>query len=147
MADMATVLVDGAKLVLGWSPQAEHILGYPAPETLNRPITAFVELPDDPDTTGSVDGTDGMRDRDAEPPAPRPWSGHVTARHRDGRHLELAVRICPLAHAGDRSLFLLFLVDPRSTPWWGLSQSVLERIPHASALRGGRAGHGPAVRI
>ncbi|WP_020550749.1 SpoIIE family protein phosphatase [Embleya scabrispora] len=127
MADMATVLVDGPGLVLGWSRKAEQILGYPAAEVLNRPIAAFITLPDGVTTTGPADGMGGAGDRDDDP-VPGTWSGRVTARQRDTRRMELEVRICPLAHAGDRDLCLLFLIDPQSTPWWGVSQSVLERF-------------------
>ncbi|NUU21492.1 MAG: PAS domain-containing protein, partial [Streptomycetaceae bacterium] len=123
MADVATVLVDGAGSVLGWSSQAERLLGYRAEDVLERSLASFVDLPP-PASTGSGADRTGAGPHGA---VPATRAAHVTARHRDGRLLELGFRESPLSDAG-AGLRLVSLIDPRATPWWALSQSVLERF-------------------
>ncbi|WP_310715654.1 SpoIIE family protein phosphatase [Streptomyces lydicus] len=78
----ATAVLDAQDVVIGWSPAARQLLGYPPEEVLGRPLRTFLPA--------------------AEAGAGRPPEASLsgievrTARHRDGRLLEVALTSCRL---------------------------------------------------
>ncbi|MFD6281321.1 SpoIIE family protein phosphatase [Streptomyces sp. NPDC060209] len=97
----ATAVLDAQDTVIGWSPAAERLLGYPPHEIVGRPLTAFLS----PAPTPSV------------PPPPARFRGNEVraALHRDGRELIVAAAVCPLPGAGaaERVLVMTELKDLR----------------------------------
>ncbi|MEU9113730.1 SpoIIE family protein phosphatase [Streptomyces sp. NPDC048483] len=83
----ATVVLDAHNLVIGWSPAAERLLGYPAEEIVGRPLENLL--------VSQGAGTTGE-----SPLAQMLGSVSRTARRRDGRLLSVATSICPLADTG-----------------------------------------------
>ncbi|MGW7066091.1 SpoIIE family protein phosphatase [Streptomyces sp. NPDC054855] len=89
----ATVVLDAQDAVIGWSPAAERLLGYPPQEIVGRPLTTFLS----PGPTPSF------------LPLPADFRGnelHV-ARHQDGRDLVVATAVCPLPGAGPAARVLV----------------------------------------
>ncbi|GGS13940.1 hypothetical protein GCM10010252_61740 [Streptomyces aureoverticillatus] len=89
----ATVVVDAEDTVIGWSPAAERLLGYPPRESVGRPLTAFLS----PGPMASV------------LPLPAQFRGNEIrlARHRDGRELIVATAVCPLPGDGTAARVLV----------------------------------------
>ncbi|WP_274564686.1 SpoIIE family protein phosphatase [Streptomyces spiramyceticus] len=93
----ATAVLDAQDTVIGWSPAAERLFGYPQDEIVGKPLSSF--LPPGPGPVGPPD----------EQPVPalfRPFGGIEsgneirTARHRDGRELLVATAVCTLPGTG-----------------------------------------------
>jgi PAS domain S-box-containing protein len=91
-ARWATMVLDAGGSVMRWSAGAEWLLGYSAADVVGR---AAVELLWD--GQGSLPGAARRSLADREP-----WSGKVTARHRDGGPLKVELLVCPL-RGGDGS--------------------------------------------
>ncbi|GAA1913991.1 SpoIIE family protein phosphatase [Streptomyces durmitorensis] len=82
----ATAVVDAQDTVIGWSPAAERLLGYPSQEVVGRPLAAFLSPAPTPPVL---------------PLAPRFQGNELrVARHRDGRELVVATAECPLPGSG-----------------------------------------------
>ncbi|MFC9946623.1 SpoIIE family protein phosphatase [Streptomyces pratensis] len=97
----ATAVVDAQDTVIGWSPAAERLLGYPPGEALGRPLAAFLS----PAPAHSA------------PPSSSRLRGNEirVARHRDGSELTVADAVCPLPGDGaaDRVLVMAEMKDLR----------------------------------
>ncbi|MFG2500664.1 SpoIIE family protein phosphatase [Streptomyces sp. NPDC048441] len=89
----ATAVVDAQDTVIGWSPAAERLLGYPPQEIVGRPLATFLT----PGPTHPV------------LPVSPPFRGNeiCVARHRDGRELIVATAVCPLPGAGTATRVLV----------------------------------------
>ncbi|MFJ5678928.1 SpoIIE family protein phosphatase [Streptomyces sp. NPDC093097] len=83
----ATAVLDARGLVIGWSPAARKLLGYPPEDIVGRPVDTFLPDADRP-------AADGPRTA-GEPAAIETR----TALHADGHRLPVAVTRCPLADA------------------------------------------------
>ncbi|MFJ6602719.1 SpoIIE family protein phosphatase [Streptomyces lydicus] len=82
----ATAVLDAHDVVIGWSPAARQLLGYPPEEVLGRPLRTFLPA-------AEVSGRAGA----GRPPEASLSGIEVrTARHRDGRLLEVALTTCRL---------------------------------------------------
>ncbi|MFG2396372.1 SpoIIE family protein phosphatase [Streptomyces lydicus] len=82
----ATAVLDAQDVVIGWSPAARQLLGYPPEEVLGRPLRTFLPA-------AEVSGRAGA----GRPPEASLSGIEVrTARHRDGRLLEVALTTCRL---------------------------------------------------
>ncbi|MGX1880528.1 SpoIIE family protein phosphatase [Streptomyces sp. NPDC055287] len=89
----ATAIVDAHDTVIGWSPGAEELLGYPPHEIVGKPLGTF--LPSRPVSPPPV----------GEEPAAAlvpPFRGNEirVARHRDGHEVLVATAVCPLPGPG-----------------------------------------------
>ncbi|MEU1277994.1 SpoIIE family protein phosphatase [Streptomyces sp. NPDC005805] len=85
IAGAATVVLDARDTVIGWSPAAGELLGLPAAEVVGRPVSAVLDLP----------------------PDAGPGRRTGTARHRDGRPVEVVVTDCPLPGGGAAARILV----------------------------------------
>ncbi|MFH8629597.1 SpoIIE family protein phosphatase [Streptomyces lydicus] len=82
----ATAVLDAHDVIIGWSPAARQLLGYPPEEVLGRPLRTFLPA-------AEVSGRAGA----GRPPEASLSGIEVrTARHRDGRLLEVALTTCRL---------------------------------------------------
>ncbi|MFI0154881.1 SpoIIE family protein phosphatase [Streptomyces lydicus] len=82
----ATAVLDAQDVVIGWSPAARQLLGYAPEEVLGRPLETFL-----PDAEAA-----GRAGAGRPPEASLSGIETRTARHRDGRLLEVALTTCPL---------------------------------------------------
>ncbi|MEI7031152.1 SpoIIE family protein phosphatase [Streptomyces pratensis] len=114
-ADDAAAVIAGDGTVIGWTRGAEALLGYPAAEVVGRPAALLLSGPLDP--LRAAAGAARCR-------AGAGWSGTLALRGRDGRSLDVDVRVSAsflvTGHEG-------FLVSGRElTAHWSMNGSVLE---------------------
>ncbi|HWG23664.1 SpoIIE family protein phosphatase [Actinospica sp.] len=116
-ADAAPLLLDAHAAVISWTADAERLLGYPAAEALGR-AAAELLLPQDAARVPELADrcrTDGG------------WSGMLTARHRDGHPVEVAVRIVSVED-GRGPTWLVLLEERGRARGWDMSRGVLGRM-------------------
>ncbi|MFG2310506.1 SpoIIE family protein phosphatase [Streptomyces sp. NPDC048566] len=113
----ATVLVSGDGLVIGWTRAAEALLGYPAAEMAGTSAGRLLALPCDPDRVAAV----ARRCR-----AGNAWSGSVPVRRRDGRPVEVELRVSAAFGVDGRECFLLSARDQRRR--WTADPAFLDRF-------------------
>ncbi|WP_338781545.1 SpoIIE family protein phosphatase [Streptomyces sp. DG1A-41] len=80
-ADLATLVVSAQGTVMGWSDDAQLLLGH-SPEVVGRAAAEVL----------AVDASHAAWDALATGQA---WSGPVAVRHRDGHRLDVDLRVCP----------------------------------------------------
>ncbi|MFF8942446.1 SpoIIE family protein phosphatase [Streptomyces sp. NPDC014864] len=86
-AATATVVVDDQGLVTGWSAGAERLLGYPHQEVVGRPVVRLFG--------SDADVQRGFRAVLGEHAADGMRRGTTVLRHRDGRRVEVRLRVYP----------------------------------------------------
>ncbi|MEV5236967.1 SpoIIE family protein phosphatase [Streptomyces pseudogriseolus] len=119
VADAAPLLLDPHGLVTGWTVHAERLLGHGAAEAVGRKFADLLETAD----------AERMDDVLARCRTGSDWSGLMTARHRDGRPVPMAVRIAPTTAPQGRPAVLVLLSELGDTAQgWDMSRDVLEQI-------------------
>ncbi|MEU2520331.1 SpoIIE family protein phosphatase [Streptomyces pseudogriseolus] len=119
VADAAPLLLDPHGLVTGWTGHAERLLGHAAAEAVGRKFADLLESAD----------AERMDDVLARCRTGSDWSGLMTARHRDGRPVPMAVRVAPTTAPQDRPAVLVLLSELGDTAQgWDMSRDVLEQI-------------------
>ncbi|MEU2282684.1 SpoIIE family protein phosphatase [Streptomyces sp. NPDC013178] len=109
----AVVSADG--VVLGWTRGAEALLGHPASDVVGGPAARLVAMPGDPSRVAAI----AARCR-----AGRGWSGLICVRHRDGRPVDVDLRVSASFHIGGDECFLLSART--QSPQWAVGQSVID---------------------
>ncbi|MEU4090876.1 SpoIIE family protein phosphatase [Streptomyces sp. NPDC026673] len=117
LAYAASALIDDKGTIVGWTAAAEHLLGYPAAETLHRAAALLLASPDQ--SAEAADVVAQWRDQDI-------WGGLVAARHRDGRRIQLGLRVSALTDSDGRERWLVSAIDLARTPSWAVSSAILE---------------------
>jgi PAS domain S-box-containing protein len=117
LANAAAAVFDEEGTVIGWTNDAERLLGYAAAEVLNKPGTLLLELVEDASRVAAAARECRARDN---------CGGLVGARHRDGRRLQLGVRVSAMHDLDDRKAWLVSAMDLTKAPPWAVSGSVLE---------------------
>lgn len=125
MANPAAAVIDAQGTVIGWTGAAERLLGYPAAEILDRPAALLLAGPEDASRAAAI--VDECRSRDS-------WGGLVGARHRDGRRIDVGLRVCAMSDTEDRKAWLVSAIDLTKSPSWAVSGSVLEGFLTRSPL-------------
>ncbi|GAA4931802.1 SpoIIE family protein phosphatase [Streptomyces coeruleoprunus] len=82
-----TAVLDAEDTIIGWGPAAEQLLGYPAHETIGRPIGSLV-----------VDRAGAYQMAADLPGAARARCRVLHMRHRDGRIIRVTTATLPLSH-------------------------------------------------
>ncbi|WP_225652408.1 SpoIIE family protein phosphatase [Streptomyces pseudogriseolus] len=119
VADAAPLLLDPHGLVTGWTVHAERLVGHGAAEAVGRKFADLLETAD----------AERMDDLLARCRTGSDWSGLMTARHRDGRPVPMAVRVAPTAAPQGRPAVLVLLSELGDTAQgWDMSRDVLEQI-------------------
>ncbi|MER5985064.1 SpoIIE family protein phosphatase [Streptomyces sp. NPDC001787] len=111
----ATAVLSGDGTVIGWTRGAEDLLGYPADEMTGRSAAVLPAVPPDPIRTAAI----AERCR-----AGTGWSGLIPLRRRDGRRVEVELRVSASFLIGGRESFLVSGRERK--PQWTMRQSVLE---------------------
>ncbi|SOD91173.1 SpoIIE family protein phosphatase [Streptomyces sp. Ag109_G2-15] len=109
----AVISADG--VVVGWTRGAEALLGRPAPGVVGHPAARLLAVPEDPARAAGI----AERCR-----AGMGWNGLVPVRHRDGRRIEIDLRVSAAFRMGGQECFLLSAREQR--PQWTVGQSVLD---------------------
>ncbi|MFF3326243.1 SpoIIE family protein phosphatase [Streptomyces sp. NPDC002889] len=92
----ATMVLDSRDTVIGWSPAAEALLGYPSHEVIGRPLDTILG----PATESHEARAPVERSARSSAAPPFEDSDARVAVHRDGHHLMLATVSCPLSCGG-----------------------------------------------
>ncbi|MFF4257826.1 SpoIIE family protein phosphatase [Streptomyces sp. NPDC001663] len=111
----AAAIVTAQGVVAGWTRGAEALLGWPASEVVGGPAARLVALPGDPARVVGV----AERCR-----AGMGWNGLIPVRHRDGRTLDVDLRVSASFRMGRDECFLLSAREQRRQ--WTVGQSVLD---------------------
>ncbi|ARF59252.1 SpoIIE family protein phosphatase [Streptomyces gilvosporeus] len=94
-----TAVVDARGIVTGWSAGAEGLLGYPGQEVIGRLVTRLLGVDEADGAEGLLAAFDG-------------WSGTTLLRHRDGRRVEVWLRVYPSYDAAGNAQRLI-VATPR----------------------------------
>ncbi|RVX40869.1 PAS domain S-box-containing protein [Nonomuraea polychroma] len=123
-APAAVVVIDTEGTVIGWTPSAQELLGYPAAEILDR-SGALLLMPERAATWDPSYG-DGEH-----------WSGFAEARHRDGTRILVRVEGSRLITPDEQAAWLVTVtpaasaVSGRACSWM---EPILNRSPVAVAI-------------
>lgn len=125
----AVALVDVHGLIRYWSQRAEDLLGYPASSVLGRSVASLLaRVPSEALSEQSATSVPYAAERIGAG-----WEGLITARHRAGHPVELAVRVCPL-HAEQGSVWLAAACEASDSRRWELDQAVLHGLLEESPI-------------
>jgi len=119
IAMAATLVLDAEGRVVGWSRAAEELLGYPAEEAVGRPADELL--------TGGSQAVPLLR----FPERPHPQgarSGEIRLRHREGRPLDAALTLCPLALPAAGASWIVVATDAAELRHWESQQSMLRGL-------------------
>ncbi|QKV91263.1 SpoIIE family protein phosphatase [Streptomyces sp. NA02950] len=116
MADAATALIDATGAVIGWTAAAEELLGYPSAEALKRPATTLLATPED--TAKALAVAERCRTHGS-------WGGMEEIRHRDGRRIDVGLRVCSMPGPDGGQCWLVSAIDMAKIPTWAVSGSLL----------------------
>ncbi|WP_028814404.1 SpoIIE family protein phosphatase [Streptomyces flavidovirens] len=147
----ATAVLDADDTVVGWSPAAQTLLGYPPQEVLGRPVGTFlVDGEDGAGTDASRTAVDRAAvdraavdraavDRAAPhlPGLPGSASVHrqvLRMRHRDGHVIRVVTAMLALSPAGAGPARLLAVADAEETEQWEALQSMLRGLATQSPV-------------
>jgi PAS domain S-box-containing protein len=111
----AAAVVSAEGVVVGWTRGAEALLGYPASEVVGGSAARLVAMPADPARAAGV----AERCRSG-----MGWNGLIPVRHRDGRAVDVDLRVSASFRMGEDECFLMSAREQR--PQWTVGQSVLD---------------------
>ncbi|MFD9424120.1 MULTISPECIES: SpoIIE family protein phosphatase [unclassified Streptomyces] len=111
----ATAVIAGDGKVIGWTQGAQDLLGYSAAEVTGRSAAMLLAVPEDPIRTAGV----AERCR-----AGTGWSGLIPVRCRDGRRIDMELRVSASFRIDGRECFLVSGTERK--PQWTMRQSVLD---------------------
>lgn len=115
VATDAMAVLTGDGTVAGWTRGAEELLGYPADGVVDRSAATLLAGPADPLRTARI----AERCRGGTG-----WNGLVTVRHRDGRPVEVSLRVSPAFRLDGGECFLVS--GRERPPEWTIDRSVLD---------------------
>ncbi|WP_435221185.1 SpoIIE family protein phosphatase [Streptomyces sp. Tue6028] len=132
--ETAAVMVDRRGVVIGWSPEAEQLLGYSPQEVLGLSIDTL---------TAQAQGQEPAAWLTQQPASQ--CRRDLTFRHRYGRLLRAAVVRHRLADTAAGPAFLLFLTDAEDSRTRQTQQALLHGITTQSPV--GMTIYGPDLRV
>ncbi|MFJ9824878.1 SpoIIE family protein phosphatase [Streptomyces sp. NPDC101160] len=142
-AAFALITADG--VLVGWSPQAETLLGYPASQVLGRHATDLIAT--------SHAGRDGAEEprSDQRLRLGGTRSAVVDVRHRSGDTVRVAVTLHPLTPAPDGASSdrapsaVLMAAELEALRWWETRQAMLQGLVTQSPVT--LTIYGPGARL
>ncbi|MER6566046.1 SpoIIE family protein phosphatase [Streptomyces sp. NPDC001093] len=111
----AAAVISEHGVVVGWTRSAEAVLGHAARDVVGASAARLLAMPEDHVRLAGV--VERCR-------AGNGWSGQIAVRHRDGRSLDLQLRVSAAFRIGDTECFLVSAREPRQR--WSMGQSVLD---------------------
>ncbi|WP_351230678.1 SpoIIE family protein phosphatase [Streptomyces sp. NPDC002133] len=130
ISDTAFALLDGQGTVVAWTQAAQHLVGYSADEVVGR--SAALVLPSFGEASAMSAFVEQCRARNG-------WSGATAVRHRDGRMLDVGLRIS-LVRGQDGAVRWLASVTDIGVPSGDavnvlVQGSILDRAPIGVVVR------------
>ncbi|MEU9763428.1 SpoIIE family protein phosphatase [Streptomyces sp. NPDC047987] len=122
-ANDATAVISGTGTVIGWTQSAQGLLGYRAAEVVGRYAAFLLAMPEDPVRVAGI----AERCR-----AGAGWTGAAEVRRRDGRRIEVDLRISASFELDGREAFLVSARGRRAE--WAVGQSVLDAFLTSSPI-------------
>ncbi|MFJ3800046.1 SpoIIE family protein phosphatase [Streptomyces sp. NPDC090088] len=116
VVDTASALLDEQGTVVGWTLEAERLLGYPAADVIGRAAASLL-APEDARRLTVL--AERCREEDG-------WVGTVAVRHRDGRAVTVGTRIVPTTADQGRKGWLMLADDASGALNWAMDRAVLE---------------------
>lgn len=132
----ASAMLDDQGGVVGWSERAEILLGHPPQEVFGRRADAFL-VPRD--GWGAVADAVAAARRDAG------WSGILPVLHRDGRRVELGLRVRAVTRGDAAREWFVAAAPAAEVVQWEIDRSVLDGLFRRSPI--GLAVHAPDLSI
>ncbi|MFH9421890.1 SpoIIE family protein phosphatase [Streptomyces sp. NPDC017529] len=132
----ASAMLDDQGGVVGWSERAEILLGHPPQEVFGRRADAFL-VPRD--GRGAVADAVAAARRDAG------WSGILPLLHRDGRRIELGLRVRAVTRGDAAREWFVAAAPAAEVVQWEIDRSVLDGLFRRSPI--GLAVHAPDLSI
>ncbi|MEV6313779.1 SpoIIE family protein phosphatase [Streptomyces sp. NPDC051776] len=132
----ASAVLDARGTIVGWSPQAEELLGYPAEEALGRSARDFLVDPQDEDDVG--DAVTACVESEGC------YFGVVPVRRRDGGRVHLGCRVRAMARPNGPEWFIVG-APARDVMRWETDRSVLDGMFRRCPI--GLAVHDPELRF
>ncbi|MFF6982341.1 SpoIIE family protein phosphatase [Streptomyces sp. NPDC008343] len=111
----AAAVVSAHGVVIGWTRAAEDLLGHPASDIVGSPAGRLLAVPSDPVRAAGV----AERCRSG-----MGWNGLIPLRHRDGRRVDVDLRISASFRIGADECFLVSARELRQQ--WAVGQSILD---------------------
>ncbi|MEU8844702.1 SpoIIE family protein phosphatase [Streptomyces sp. NPDC048564] len=111
----AAAVVSGHGVVIGWTRAAEDLLGHPASDIVGSPAARLLAVPSDPVRAAGV----AERCR-----AGMGWSGLLPLRHREGRRVDVDLRVSASFRIAADECFLVSARELRQQ--WAVGQSILD---------------------
>ncbi|MGW0997771.1 SpoIIE family protein phosphatase [Streptomyces sp. NPDC002523] len=111
----AAALITVRGMVAGWTRAAEDLLGYATADVVGRPVARLLAQAEDPARVAGI----AERCR-----AGAGWSGLVTVRHRDGRRIDVDLRVSGFFRVGADECFLVSAREQRRR--WTAGESVVD---------------------
>ncbi|MFF8605656.1 SpoIIE family protein phosphatase [Streptomyces sp. NPDC015346] len=118
VATAATVVLDAREIIIGWSPAAEALFGYPPGETLGRPVG---------DLLADAAGVAALLESGTRYPT-------CSALHRDGHPLRVALAVSPLGHDEGGATWLVAAVSTPRLDQWAGDQAMLNGLSEQSPI-------------
>ncbi|MFI6850893.1 SpoIIE family protein phosphatase [Streptomyces sp. NPDC050416] len=132
----ALVVLDDRGVVVAWSRRAQELLGHPDTAVIGRP--AFEILVDPVDLPAVTEAAAKCRRAGG-------WFGVLTLRHRDGRLVELGIRVHELSRDGGGREWFLAGAPAGDVLEWQRDRAVLDGLYRQCPI--GLVIHGPDQRI
>nr|WP_233273646.1 SpoIIE family protein phosphatase [Streptomyces broussonetiae] len=111
----AAAVISARGVVVGWTRCAVALLGHPATEVVGRSAARLLAMSEDPARLAGI----VQRCREGNG-----WNGRIAVRHRNGRALDVEVRVSASFRIGEDECFLVSASEQR--PQWTMGQSVLD---------------------
>ncbi|MQY34366.1 hypothetical protein SRB17_23320 [Streptomyces sp. RB17] len=111
----AAAVISEHGVVIGWTRSAEALLGHAARDVVGASVARLLARPEDPVRLAGV--VERCR-------AGNGWSGQIAVRHRDGRSLDIQLRVSAPFRIGDTECFLVSAREERRR--WTMGQWVLD---------------------
>ncbi|MCF6525631.1 SpoIIE family protein phosphatase [Streptomyces sp. JJ36] len=131
----ATAVLDARDVVLGWSPRAEELLGYPAEEVLGTPLHRLLAVPARLDGAGPLGGDGGPDGRGED----------IDLRHRDGHPVRVAVTRSFLSPSPRGPVSVLLAARVTEVREWEIHQAMLRALLDQSPI--GLTVYGTDLRV
>ncbi|MEU8569042.1 SpoIIE family protein phosphatase [Streptomyces pathocidini] len=134
----ATAVLDAQDVVIGWSPAAEELLGYPPEEIIGQHVDTL--LIGRPTPEAALPGF-------IEPPEDSGacHSEARIARHRDGQVIQVAVMVCELAAGGNGATRVMVTAPLERLRNWESHQAMLHGLATQSPVA--LAIYDPELRV
>ncbi|WP_127359378.1 SpoIIE family protein phosphatase [Actinacidiphila soli] len=121
--DAATAVLDATGTVIGWTRAAERLLGHRPADVLHRSAAALLAAPEDASRAAAV--VEHCRTEES-------WAGFVGLRHRDGRRIQVGLRVSPVHTAPGEGenpdQWVVSAVDMSENPSLAVSGPLLESM-------------------